>query len=59
MSAKIITDLYADLNQKYYGEGITMDEYVGHSCFHIPHFYYKYYVYSYKSKGRTFMMNLY
>lgn len=47
MSAKIITDLYMDLNQKYYGEGITMDELVGHSCFYVPHFYYNYYVYKY------------
>ena len=47
MSAKIITDLYMDLNQKYYGESITMDELVGHSCFYVPHFYYNYYVYKY------------
>ena len=26
---------------------IKNDEYVGHSCFYIPHFYYNYYVYKY------------
>ena len=47
MSAKIITDLYTDINRDYYGDKITLDEYVGYSCFHIPHFYYNYYVYKY------------
>lgn len=47
MSAKRITDLYRQKNQEYYGDAITMDEYVGHSCFYIPHFYYNYYVYKY------------
>lgn len=47
MSAQMITDLYYQKNAEYYGPDITMDEYVGHSCFYIPHFYYNYYVYKY------------
>lgn len=47
MSAQMITDLYMQKNAEYYGPEVTMDEYVGHSCFYIPHFYYNYYVYKY------------
>lgn len=47
MSAQMITDLYMTKNQDYYGPDVTMDQYVGHSCFYIPHFYYNYYVYKY------------
>ncbi|MEG0276550.1 MAG: oligoendopeptidase F [Coprobacillus sp.] len=47
MSSQVITDLYYKKNAEYYGESVTMDEYVGHSCFYIPHFYYNYYVYKY------------
>ncbi len=47
MSSQMITDLYHSKNAEYYGESVTMDEYVGHSCFYIPHFYYNYYVYKY------------
>lgn len=47
ISAQTITELYKEINQEYYGDEITLDEYVGHSCFYIPHFYYDYYVYKY------------
>lgn len=47
MSAQMITDLYMKKSAEYFGEDVTMDEYVGHSCFYIPHFYYNYYVYKY------------
>ena len=47
MSAQTITDLYYQKNVDYYGPDVIMDEYVGHSCFYIPHFYYNYYVYKY------------
>lgn len=47
MSAQMITDLYMQKNAEYYGPEVTIDEYVGHSCFYIPHFYYNYYVYKY------------
>lgn len=47
MSSQKITELYAQKNADYYGKDITMDEYVGYSCYYIPHFYYNYYVYKY------------
>lgn len=47
MSSKIITDLYAKLNQDYFGDAVKMDELVGWSCYYVPHFYYDYYVYKY------------
>lgn len=47
LSSKVITDLYAKLNQEYYGDAITMDELAGWSCYYVPHFYYDYYVYKY------------
>jgi len=47
MSAQMITDLYMQKNAEYFGDDVVMDEYVGHSCFYIPHFYYNYYVYKY------------
>lgn len=47
MSAKVITDLYYQMNQDYFGPDVKMDDLVGYSCFYIPHFYYNYYVYKY------------
>ncbi|WP_294577737.1 oligoendopeptidase F [uncultured Thomasclavelia sp.] len=47
LSSKVITDLYAKLNQEYYGPDVTLDELVGWSCYYVPHFYYNYYVYKY------------
>lgn len=47
MSSQTITDLYYQKNAEYYGSDVTMDEYVGYSCYYIPHFYYNYYVYKY------------
>lgn len=44
---QMITDLYDKKNAEYYGPEITMDEFVGYSCYYIPHFYYNYYVYKY------------
>ncbi len=47
ISSQKITDLYYQKNAEYYGKEITMDKYVGYSCYYIPHFYYNYYVYKY------------
>lgn len=47
LSSKVITDLYEKLNQEYYGDSVTLDEYTGWSCYYVPHFYYNYYVYKY------------
>lgn len=47
LSSKTITDLYAKLNQEYFGDDVVLDELVGWSCYYVPHFYYNYYVYKY------------
>lgn len=47
MSAQTITELYYQKNAEYFGDDVKMDEFVGYSCFYIPHFYYNYYVYKY------------
>lgn len=47
LSAKSITDLYNECNEKYYGGKVKLHEYSRYSCFAVPHFYYNYYVYKY------------
>ncbi len=47
LSMQTITDLYEDLNVKYYGGLVPGNEYSKYSCFAIPHFYSAYYVYKY------------
>ena len=47
LSAKSITDLYNECNEKYYGGKVNLHEYSRYSCFAVPHFYYNYYVYKY------------
>ena len=47
LSAKTITDIYADLTKKYYGGRVRLHEYSPYTCFAVPHFYYNYYVYKY------------
>jgi oligoendopeptidase F len=47
VTAALLDETYSDLVQRYYGPGYTMDENDGMEWAYIPHFYYKYYVYSY------------
>lgn len=47
LSAKSITDLYNECNEKYYDGKVNLHEYSRYSCFAVPHFYYNYYVYKY------------
>lgn len=47
LTADLLTSLYYDLNKKYFGEGIVVDEEIGLEWSRIPHFYYNYYVYQY------------
>ena len=47
MSSQIITDLYQQLNQEYFGPDVVLDDLTRYSCYHVPHFYYNYYVYKY------------
>jgi len=47
ITATLLDETYRDLVQRYYGPGFTVDENDGMEWAYIPHFYYKYYVYSY------------
>jgi len=47
VTAILLDETYSDLVQRYYGPGYTLDENDGMEWAYIPHFYYKYYVYSY------------
>jgi oligoendopeptidase F len=47
ITTSLLDETYANLVQRYYGPGFTVDENDGMEWAYIPHFYYKYYVYSY------------
>jgi oligoendopeptidase F len=47
ITAALLDETYRDLVTRYYGPGFTVDENDGMEWAYIPHFYYKYYVYSY------------
>ncbi|PAV29184.1 oligoendopeptidase F [Virgibacillus profundi] len=47
LTADKLTELYYDLNKKYFGDDVVSDEEIGLEWARIPHFYYNYYVYQY------------
>ncbi|WP_349410273.1 oligoendopeptidase F [Pseudalkalibacillus sp. SCS-8] len=47
LTPELLTKLYYELNEKYFGEDIIIDEEIGLEWARIPHFYYNYYVYQY------------
>jgi oligoendopeptidase F len=48
LTAASLTEMYYDLNKKYFGGGdVIIDEQIGLEWARIPHFYYNYYVYQY------------
>jgi oligoendopeptidase F len=47
ITAALLDETYSDLIERYYGPGFTVDEDDGMEWAYIPHFYFKYYVYSY------------
>ncbi len=47
LTADRLTEVYYDLNVKYFGDAVTVDEEIGLEWARIPHFYYNYYVYQY------------
>lgn len=47
LTSERLTELYYELNKKYFGEGVVSDEEIGMEWARIPHFYYNYYVYQY------------
>ncbi|TXL64076.1 oligoendopeptidase F [Cerasibacillus terrae] len=47
LTADKLTEIYYELNKKYYGPDVVSDEEIGLEWARIPHFYYNYYVYQY------------
>src|SRR5690625_2016251 len=47
LTAEKLTEIYYDLNKKYFGTDIVIDEEIGLEWARIPHFYMNYYVYQY------------
>lgn len=49
LTAEVLDQAYADLNQRYYGEALTPDPEIAHEWERIPHFYYNFYVFQYST----------
>ncbi len=47
LTADYLIDSYKELNAKYYGSNVIVDDKIGIEWARIPHFYYNYYVYQY------------
>jgi oligoendopeptidase F len=47
LTPDLFTEMYYELNKKYFGTNIVVDEEIGLEWSRIPHFYYNYYVYQY------------
>ncbi len=49
LTAEVLCDIYYELNKKYFGEGIVVDEAIALEWSRIPHFYTPFYVYQYST----------
>ena len=47
LNSEIIGNYYLELNKKYYGDSLTIDEYNKNNWIRIPHFFRNFYVYTY------------
>ncbi|WP_413379681.1 oligoendopeptidase F [Alkalihalobacillus sp. 1P02AB] len=47
LTPELLTKSYYELNKKYFGEDLVIDEEIGLEWSRIPHFYYNFYVYQY------------
>lgn len=47
LTPEFLTQTYYELNKKYFGDNIVIDEEIGLEWARIPHFYYNFYVYQY------------
>ena len=47
LTAEKLTEIYYELNKKYFGTDLVIDEEIGLEWARIPHFYMNYYVYQY------------
>lgn len=49
LTADYMSKYYGEMNQRYYGAGLTADSEIALEWSRIPHFYYNYYVYQYST----------
>lgn len=47
LTAEYLNDKYYELNKKYFGSNVLIDEEIKYEWARIPHFYYNFYVYKY------------
>ncbi|MCT4796649.1 M3 family metallopeptidase, partial [Exiguobacterium alkaliphilum] len=47
LTPEYLNETYLELNKRYFGEDIVIDEEIAYEWARIPHFYYNYYVYQY------------
>lgn len=47
LTSDYLCSTYSDLNKKYYGPNVVVDEQIGIEWARIPHFYYNFYVFQY------------
>ena len=47
LSAEDLNEIYLDLNKKYFGENVEVDDKIKYEWARIPHFYSCFYVYKY------------
>lgn len=47
LTSKVLCEYYYDLNKKYFGPNVYVDEQIKYEWERIPHFYYNFYVYKY------------
>ena len=47
LTADILSDIYYDLNKKYFGKDVYIDDEIRYEWERIPHFYYHFYVFKY------------
>ncbi len=47
LTSKVLCDKYYDLNKKYYGDGVVVNEEIKYEWARVPHFYYNFYTYQY------------
>lgn len=49
LTADNLCDIYLDMNKKYYGDNIVIDDHIKYEWMRIPHFYNSFYVYQYST----------
>lgn len=47
LTNEFLSQKYYDLNKKYFGENVVIDENIKYEWMRVPHFYYNFYVYKY------------